>query len=105
VRVYLDGENGVILFEQLRNIGKNETVMYDVPWTVNVTTANYSLVVSASVSVDSNPTNNEVEASFKVVVLNPDIEITLSKTDYSPGDAIIVEGRSHRVTKKRRWPD
>ncbi|HOE53462.1 MAG TPA: CARDB domain-containing protein, partial [Methanomassiliicoccales archaeon] len=93
VRVYLDGEERVVLFEQQRNIGKDETVMYDVPWTVNVTMANYSLVVSASVSVDSNPTNNEVEASFKVVVLNPDIEITLSKTDYSPGDAIIVEGR------------
>lgn len=93
VGVYLDDEDRVVLYEQSRNIAVGGSAQYDVNWAVNVSQADYQLVISADVGLDANQTDNVRQIAFEVAAMSPDISISLSKYNFAPGDAIMVDGR------------
>lgn len=93
VGVYLDDDERMVLYEQNRNIAIGGSAQYDVIWTVNVSQAEYQMVIYADVGLDANITDNVNQMAFEVTAMNPDISISLSKVNYAPGDAILVDGR------------
>ncbi|MCE5260416.1 MAG: hypothetical protein LLG21_00335, partial [Euryarchaeota archaeon] len=93
VGVYLESNGRLVLFEENRNIAEGGTVKYTVTWTVNVSKAEYTLSINTDVGLDANPDDNEYRIPFEVVALNPNIDLELSKVNYAPGDAIIVNGQ------------
>jgi len=93
VGVYLDDDERVVLYEQVRNMAVGGTAHYAIEWTVNVTKAQYQLVISTNVGLDANQSNNEHQVAFEVMAMDPDITVSLNKANYAPGDAILVSGR------------
>ncbi len=95
VGVYLDDDDDdrVVLFQQYRNIAVGGSSQVAVSWRVNVSQADYQLVMIADVGMDANQTNNVRQLAFEVAAMDPDISISMPKTNYAPGDAILVDGR------------
>ncbi len=100
VGVYLDDDDRVVLFEQVRNIAIGGTAQFSVPWKVNVTQDQYQLIISADVGLDANQTNNQDITNFTVASMNPNISISLNKANFAPGDAILINGRITQGTQE-----
>ncbi len=83
----------MLLYSQTRNLGAGETTPYNVSWVVNVTSGDYSLLISVDTGSDADQSDNVLDVDLAVTVPSPVISIDLSnKTDYAPGTSIYVRG-------------
>ncbi len=91
------------LMSMTRDLAGGASVQITFPWVVNVTSGVYTLFVemnSRHVIEESNYTNNIDSRTFTVNIPNPRILISVgTKTDFQPGESILVTGVDHQ----RRW--
>ncbi|MDD1772989.1 MAG: hypothetical protein LUQ09_08740 [Methanomassiliicoccales archaeon] len=99
ILVYLTGNNETVtLLNVTDNINVDESATISFKWTVASDVGDYDMVFMVNATSDANMTNNQVTVGFDVLIVDPVFTIsTGGKTNFEPGDTIVVTGTLTRA--------
>ncbi len=93
-----NGTMSLPLYSQVVNIAAGDSVSYDVPYLVNVTSGDYSIVIDVDAGSDSDQDDNTIEVDMEVTAPTPFIALNMDKFDFSPGTNMYVQGKVTKTT-------
>lgn len=99
ILVSLVGNNETVsLLNVTDNIDVNESATISFKWTIASDVGDYDMLFMVNATSDANETNNMVTVDFDVLIVDPVFTIsTGGKTNFEPGDTIVITGTLTRA--------